>query len=218
MSVHCAERLFGYSIVEMVGKEIFTEYYNMWLHNLGIILNTLQKDDRIQKLIGKLEGLSTTDGLTGMLNRRGFDDKSRNMIASFNIRKTVCTIVIDMDGLKRINDQFGHHEGDRAIKVLADMVQKSCICGEIAGRVGVDEFYIFAVDYSAICLERFIERLKANMDEYNQQENKRGYQIEFSYGAYLTETDSFGQLEEFLRISDERMYEQKSQKPGRRRG
>lgn len=216
MSVHCAEKLFGYSVVEMTGKDIFTEFHNMWIHNLGLTLNALQKNDRISKLIMKLEGLSITDGLTGMLNRRGFDDKSRNAIAEFHETKMVCTMVIDMDGLKRINDQFGHHEGDRAIKALGEMIRKCCGAGEIAGRVGGDEFYIFAADYSEVRQKRFIDRLQSLKAEYNASGN-RGYQLDFSYGAYLTETDSLGRLEEFLRISDERMYEQKMTKPGRRR-
>lgn len=216
MSVHCAEKLFGYSICEMTGRDIFTEFHNMWLHNLGLTLDTLQKNDRIGKLIGKLEGLSITDGLTGMLNRRGFDDRSRNSIAKFHERKMVCTMVIDMDGLKKINDQYGHHEGDRAIKALAEMIQKCCNSGEIAGRVGGDEFYIFAVDYSEMRQKRFVEKMRTHLENYNKNEKKE-YQIDFSYGAYLTETDSYGQLDDFLKIADERMYEQKMTKPGHRR-
>ena len=83
-------------------------------------------------------------------------------------------------------------------------------------RVGGDEFYVFAVDYSEHRMNRFIDRLKEYTEEYNKSEN-RGYQMDFSYGTYLTEADSFGRLEEFLKISDERMYEQKMTKPGRRR-
>ena len=212
MSVHCADKLFGYSIVEMCGKEIFTEYHNVWLHNLGIILNALQKEDRIHKLINKLEGLSITDGLTGMLNRRGFEDRSRNRIADFHETKTICTMVIDMDGLKKINDIYGHHEGDRSIKALADIIQKSCINGEIAGRVGGDEFYLFAEDYSETALNRLIDRLLGNLRQYNESESTGSYQLSFSYGAYLVQTDSRGQLDDFIKISDQRMYEQKTAK------
>ncbi len=216
MIVHCAEQIFGYSVVEMVGKDIFNEFYNVWLLNMGMTLNNLLKNDRISKLIVKLEKLSTKDGLTGMLNRRGFDNRSRNAISEFHGRHHVCTMVIDMDGLKRINDEFGHHEGDRAIKALADMITVCCDNGEIAGRAGGDEFYIFAPDYTEKRLGRFVDHMKEQIADYNKA-NKRGYVIDFSYGAYLTETDSYGQIEDFLKISDSRMYEQKQSKPGRRR-
>ena len=216
MTVHCAGKMFGYSVVEMTGKDIFDEFYNVWMLNLGMTLNSLQMNDHVNKLIGKLEGLSITDGLTGMLNRRGFDNKSREAIADFHERITVCTLVIDMDGLKRINDEYGHSEGDRAIKALADMIIRCCDSGEIAGRVGGDEFYIFAPDYSEIRLNRFIERMKGYTEEYNMA-NTLDYKFDFSYGSFLTETDSYGSIEEFLKISDARMYEQKMSKPGRRR-
>ena len=216
MTVHCAGKMFGYSVVEMTGRDIFDEFYNVWMLNLGMTLNSLQMNDHVDKLIGKLEGLSITDGLTGMLNRRGFDNKSREAIAGFHERITVCTLVIDMDGLKRINDEYGHSEGDRAIKALADMIIRCCDSGEIAGRVGGDEFYIFAPDYSEIRLNRFIERMKGYTEEYNMA-NTLDYKFDFSYGSFLTETDSYGSIEEFLKISDARMYEQKMSKPGRRR-
>ena len=216
MVVHYADKIFGYSIVEMTGKDIFNEFYNVWLHTLGLSIDGLKKSDHINKLIRKLEGLSITDGLTGMLNRRGFDDKTRSVISAFSGRKTVCTMVIDMDGLKKINDVFGHYEGDRAIKALGDSITRSCDLGEVAGRAGGDEFYVFAPDYSQTCLDRFIRHMKAYVAEYNES-NKRDYQLDFSIGAYITETDSFGKIEDFLKVSDSRMYEQKMSKPGRRK-
>ena len=216
MSVHGAETMVGYAVIEMAGNDIFNEWYNVWLLNLGMTINTLQRNDRIRKLIGRLEARSTTDELTGMLNRRGFDDKSRDVISKLNVRKMACTMVIDMDGLKYINDKYGHHEGDRAIKALADMIVKCCKYGEIAGRVGGDEFYLFALDYSDTKLNRFIENMRQLVVEYNET-NTKEYQFDFSMGYYMTETDSFGQLETFLRVSDERMYQQKMTKPNRRK-
>ena len=59
------------------------------------------KNDRIRKLIEKLRNLSIRDALTGLLNRRGFDDFSRNAIAALGEPKTICTVVIDLDGLKK---------------------------------------------------------------------------------------------------------------------
>ena len=216
MAVHCAEKIFGYSVLEMTGKDIFNEFYNVWLHTLGLSLDSLKKKDHIDKLIKRLEDLSITDGLTGLLNRRGFDDKTRNMIMGFTQPKTVCTMVIDMDGLKLINDEFGHYEGDRAIRALADSIEHCCDSGEIAGRTGGDEFYVFAPDYSEARLNKFLEHLGSHVAEYNAN-NRCGYELSFSIGSYITEADSYGSIEDYLKISDERMYEQKMSKPGRRK-
>ena len=125
-------------------------------------------------------------------------------------------MVIDMDGLKSINDNFGHYEGDRAIRALADSIKKSSNFGEIAGRSGGDEFYVFASDYSEARISRFIEHMNECIAEYKDS-NKMDYKLDFSIGTYLTETDSYGKIEEYFRISDARMYEQKMSKPGRRK-
>ena len=216
MSVHCVERMFGYAIIEMNSKEIFNEFYNVWLLNMAMTIETLYKNDKISKLIGKLENLSIRDGLTGMLNRRGFDDHSREAIRQFNSKRTVCTMVIDMDGLKHINDDYGHYEGDRAIKSAAEIINQCCDSGEIAGRAGGDEFYIFAPRYSQKQLDRFIERLQSALERHNRHSNKP-YNIELSFGSFLIETDSNAKLEDYIKISDSRMYEQKLSKPGRRK-
>ena len=216
MSVHCAERMFGYSLVKMETREIFNEYYNMWMLNLAITLEQLMKNDRIRKLIERLESLSVHDALTGMLNRRGFDERSREAIRMIKEDRLVCTMVIDMDGLKRINDVYGHHEGDRAIKAAAELIMACCQNGEIAGRAGGDEFYVFAPDYSERKLLRFVDTLRRKLKTYNT-EMKKPYQLDLSYGTFLTMTDGSGRLDDFLRISDSRMYEQKQAKPNRRK-
>ena len=95
-------------------------------------------------------------------------------------------MVIDMDGLKHINDDYGHYEGDRAIKSAAEIINQCCDSGEIAGRAGGDEFYIFAPRYSQKQLDRFIERLKSALERHNRHSNKP-YNIELSYGAFLVE-------------------------------
>ncbi len=216
MAVHYAEKIFGYTILELTGRDIFNEFYNVWLHTMGLSLDTLKKNDHIEKLIGRLEGLSVTDELTGLLNRRGFEDRTRDIIAGFKETKTICSMVIDMDGLKMINDRFGHYEGDRAIRALADCIKRCSDFGEIAGRAGGDEFYIFASDYSEARINRFIDRMNDFVAKYNEG-NKLDYKLDFSIGTYLTEANSYGMIEEYFKVSDARMYEQKMSKPGRRK-
>lgn len=216
MNVHCSERAFGYSVIEMDGKGIFNDFFYVWLLNIAMTFESFLKNDRISKLIATLEDLSIRDGLTGMLNRRGFDELSREAIKSFEEPRAVCTMVIDMDGLKHINDEFGHHEGDRAIKALANIITKCCDSGEIAGRAGGDEFYIFASEYTEKKLERFVSRMRSLVDSYNETYH-RSFKLDFSYGSCLTETDSSCRIEDLLKESDSRMYDQKQAKPNRRK-
>ena len=216
MSVHCLDSSFGYAVISMSGKDIFNEFYNLWVMNMAMTLDTLQKNDRINKLIERLKDQSIRDGMTGMLNRRGFYEHSNSAILSIKDKRTVCTMVIDMDGLKQINDAYGHYEGDRAIRCAASVITDCCINGEIAARAGGDEFYIFAPDYSQEMLDSFEQRLNELVKKSN--ESKKSYaELSLSIGATLCESDNRGNLEEFLKISDAKMYAQKHSKPNRRR-
>ena len=215
MSVHSMNRLFGYAVVSMKGHDIYNEFYTLWIMNMVMMLDNILKNSKINKLIGSLKQLSTMDVLTGMLNRRGFELFSDETIRSFDREHTVCTMVLDMDGLKKINDIYGHHEGDAAIKSAADIIAECCKSGEISARTGGDEFYIFAPDYSQEKLDGFISRLNSLIEKFNSERGKP-YELSISYGTLLTSADADIKLEELLKISDTKMYEQKLSKPNRR--
>ena len=223
MTSYCAERMFGYALIEMKEDDIFSDFYNIFLLNLSVTIERLWKNDNINKLYEnqkalyeKQKILSIHDELTGMLNRRGFDECSKRSISSLEGSHNICTMVIDMDGLKFINDVYGHSEGDWAIKAAADIIMACCTSGEIAGRAGGDEFYIYAPYYTQDKIDRFTRSLVRLCLEFNAKHNKP-YNIELSYGTYLVETDKNGQLEAFLKVSDSRMYHQKMSKPNRKK-
>ncbi|SDA18233.1 diguanylate cyclase (GGDEF) domain-containing protein [Ruminococcus sp. YE71] len=216
-SLHCDERRFGYTAVSFSSEDVYNEYYNFWVLNLAVSFETLLKTNRIQSLICDLENLSICDGLTGLLNRRGFDERTHEAIRSLKKGTAqVCTMVIDMDGLKRINDGFGHTEGDTAIKAAAKLIGACCRSGEIAGRAGGDEFYVFAPDYSQEKLAEFTVDLRRSIDEFNRGSDLP-YKLDMSFGAYLADSDPNARLEDYLTISDSRMYKQKQAKPNRRK-
>ena len=222
MSSYCAEKMFGYALIEMKEDDIFSDFYNIFLLNLSVTLERLWKNDNINQLYEQQKALyekqmelSIHDELTGILNRRGFNEYSKAAIKQLSGRTAVCTMVIDMDGLKHINDVYGHSEGDFAIKMTAHIITECCKSGEIAGRAGGDEFYIYASDYTQEKLDGFCEELVRLCDEYNERHDKP-YRIEMSFGSYLCETDNSGSIEDFLKISDASMYEQKMSKHGRK--
>ena len=222
MSSYCAEKMFGYALIEMKSDDIFSDFYNIFLLNLSVTLERLWKNDNINQLYEQQKALyekqmelSIHDELTGILNRRGFNEYSKAAIKRLRGRTAVCTMVIDMDGLKHINDVYGHSEGDFAIKMTAHIITECCKSGEIAGRAGGDEFYIYASDYTREKLDSFSRELVRLCDEYNERREKP-YRIEMSFGAYLCETDNSGSIEDFLKISDTNMYEQKMSKHGRK--
>ena len=120
-------------------------------------------------------------------------------------------IAFDMDGLKTINDNFGHNEGDYAIKTIAYGLTRSVNGNEVCARAGGDEFYIFAVDYTDRLLERFHRMIRDALETLNQHSGKP-YTVSLSCGAYIAEATSMCRIEDFLRVSDARMYEEKMKK------
>lgn len=204
--LHFGNHCFGYSAIKMVSDEPFNEFYNIWLLNIAVSLESLLHKNNIRQLMRELESESIHDKLTGMLNRRGFEKNAQT--AFEKARKTPCeaaAIVIDMDRLKHINDVYGHAEGDLAIKTLGRIISSCCTENETAGRTGGDEFYIFAPDYSPEKAERFRKRLNEGLREFNRTGNKP-YTLGASCGIYLAPISEHASLEELLKLGDEQMY------------
>ena len=97
-------------------------------------------------LRGKLrsaERHATTDGLTGLLNRRSFDERLVELTAaSLRHREPVALVMLDIDRFKSVNDQYGHPAGDVALRFVADHVRRVLRLGDSAFRYGGEEFAI----------------------------------------------------------------------------
>jgi len=95
----------------------------------------------------KLNNLSQTDELTGLYNRRGFISLTRSSLElAQRMGKSGLLFFIDMDGLKVINDSYGHEEGDIAIKEIANILRSAFRKSDIVARLGGDEFTVFTTD------------------------------------------------------------------------
>lgn len=91
----------------------------------------------------KLQEESRTDSLTGLLNRRGFRERLEiEKVRSDRYGHRFMLVYLDLDDLKKINDLQGHHEGDRALVSLAEVIKRNCRFTDFAGRLGGDEFAI----------------------------------------------------------------------------
>lgn len=211
MSMHCGERCFGYGIVSMMDTQLFNEFYNVWIATLSVALESLLRQNNILELVKDLENTSVRDELTGLYNRRGFERRSEEAAEKLGGQDDAGAIVIDMDGLKKINDRYGHSEGDFAIRKIAEFIDLSCGAGMIAGRTGGDEFYIFVPGCDEEVLEGFRSSFEEKIAAFNGAGSKP-YALGASFGAYLDKLGSPDDLEELLRTADKRMYDVKQQK------
>lgn len=116
-----------------------------------------QLEERVQQRTAELERaneelsrLALVDPLTLLLNRRGFDEQSRLLIAhARRSQQPLSLVTIDVDHFKRVNDSFGHEAGDQALKVIADTMRRRLRASDVLGRLGGEEFMALLPDTDA---------------------------------------------------------------------
>ncbi len=159
-----------------------------------------------------LNNLSKSDGLTGILNRRGFYEEADQMLKEGrNTGKSMLAIYVDMNNLKIINDRYGHEEGDFSLKLIGNILSEEMGAKGIAGRIGGDEFACFTeynvADEGAGLLNRIYERF----EQFNQSSDKP-YNVTVSAGAYSMSGQEKISLKEALTQADEKLYEVKKKR------
>ena len=120
-----------------------------------------------------------------------------------------------MDGLKNINDRFGHNDGDFAIRSVSDAVKRVLSDKSLCGRFGGDEFVVCAVCSGDDCERSFIDGINGALNDINISIDKP-YKISASTGVYISRSETFD-FEYSLKQSDEKMYIAKLGHPNRRK-
>lgn len=115
----------------------------------------------------KMESIATSDPLTGVLNRRGFEQKAAERLSASDDNATGALLFIDLNDFKQINDRFGHEVGDELLRVAAERLHKGLRSCDIIGRPGGDEFVALVPDVDADVADHLAVRLtKALEDPY----------------------------------------------------
>jgi diguanylate cyclase (GGDEF)-like protein/PAS domain S-box-containing protein len=173
----------------------------------SLVFSAIIRDITDRKRVeDELRHLSTHDGLTGLYNRFYFQaemdrlDKGREEIIS--------VVIADMDGLKYVNDNYGHAAGDEMIKTVARAIQKAFRLGDVIARLGGDEFGVLLPGADSMTTSLAIHRIYENIRHSNEQ---RPYlQIGISIG-YAT-TQEYESLAETIKRADAQMYYQKNRR------
>jgi diguanylate cyclase (GGDEF)-like protein len=111
------------------------------------------------RAFARAEHQASTDGLTGLLNRRTFDDRVRATQAG----STYGVLLADLDRFKRLNDTYGHETGDRALRVVADAIRECVRSGDLICRYGGEEFAIVLPGMNAEASLEVAERLRSSL-------------------------------------------------------
>lgn len=147
------------------------------------------------------------DGLTGLPNRAGFHSKAVTSLSE----SSVAVLYVDIDGLKPVNDQFGHHAGDIVLKSAANRIRSITRVGDHAGRLGGDEFAVLLsetgrTDLDLAYAQRVADRL---LDAMSKPIDIGGVEVVVSASIGIVVSDEPAQLEALLSTADAAMYQAK---------
>jgi diguanylate cyclase (GGDEF)-like protein len=121
------------------------------------------------ELVERLHSAATTDGLTGLLNRRATEERLAAELSRSSRHQVRTTIaLVDLDRFKLINDTLGHAAGDRYLVHVGELLRRHTRALDIAGRLGGDEFLVILPMTSAIEARVFVERFRTGLGEFNE--------------------------------------------------
>lgn len=168
-----------------------------------------------------LQRLSHGDALTGLWNRRHFEQElDRELAAVHRTGESMALIVIDVDALKGINDRLGHHAGDAAIKIVGETLRATCRATDVCARWGGDEFVVLAPRTDAAQAQVLIERIRLALPAQCSRRNAEARlsggatvpAVSVSAGHAIASTTDAGSLfgPSLFATADRAMYRKKS--------
>jgi diguanylate cyclase (GGDEF)-like protein len=177
---------------------------------LGLLSRALVRTgSHLSQLQEELRQLATVDELTGLANRRGFFALGEHqLLVSARTRAAVALLFVDVDGLKKVNDELGHSMGDQLLKEAADVIRETIRTSDLAGRIGGDEFCVLLVGDPEVHPHRALERLRDMTAAHNQRPG-RDFLLSLSIGLSAIPPGRSVTLEELIDAADEGMYEDK---------
>jgi len=180
-------------------------YWNTTVR-LGFFLVAEELLSQLKVQLGNEQNLARTDALTGLLNVRGFTEQAEMLFGLAARRgRPVVLAYIDLDNFKKVNDERGHSEGDKVLRIVSDRISSSLRVTDVAGRMGGDEFAIVLPEVDEAGARIVIDTLRRVL---LREAEIQGWPISFSIGVVSFDTPS-SSLDEAISIADALMYQVK---------
>lgn len=175
-------------------------YIIMLLNGLGFVLLLKERADE------QLLQLTIRDPLTGIYNRRYFDQQIRvEFSRAQRNQEPLALAFIDVDHFKELNDQFGHQSGDQALKKFAQFIQRRIRTSDIWVRLGGDEFAILMPASTASQAQQKLERLRL---EFSHTMHLLGDEnVQFSFSAGVADSQGISDVEGLIGQADQVLYQ-----------
>jgi diguanylate cyclase (GGDEF)-like protein len=168
---------------------------------------------RKDALIKKLKYYASTDFMTEVLNRRsGLELLNKKFNLSKINNENIIVCFVDVDGLKIINDNFGHQEGDKLLINTAEVLKNSIRKTDFLIRMGGDEFLVVFPDTKVEEVYKIWDRINRTLDEINKNNNKYSFSLSYGLCEYKKEIQGDMTISELIKSADDDMYRRKLQK------
>lgn len=213
-ALHYQDRLFGYAAITY-GSRLQTpiDIFDHWINDISMSLEALRRLNSARLLYSKMQLDAITDEMTGLFNRNGFNKMFPRMLEHAEKSKLDVVVVLgDLNGLKYVNDTFGHAEGDEIIKTAAGSMGACTIPGATSEnnfRIGGDEYV--KVAYGKITdkdISDFCKSVEQYLENYNNTSGKP-YKVYIPLGAKLCHTGEPLNPDSLLSEADKLMYAEK---------
>lgn len=193
------------------------------MENARDISDLKEKEEKLREKADELKIVASTDSLTGIYNRQMgsvlFEEAYKRVLRTRKI-STLC--FLDLDGLKHVNDTWGHREGDRMLVSFAHIIKEVIRSVDIFCRWGGDEFLFLLEDCNMEKAEKqIIRRIQSEIGAFNRANGEKNgekmeetpnYTLDFSYGLEEMNADSDRSLDQIIAAADRNMYDDKLKK------
>ncbi|MCQ2591600.1 MAG: GGDEF domain-containing protein [Treponema sp.] len=219
LSLFAGKYQYGYIMLEM--SDCDYAVYDLLRRSISNMLFTLhtikvgQNDKKIYtEQYATLDKIAHTDELTGILNRRGlFDFGGKTLDLSKSMGQKGLLVFCDMDGLKKINDNFGHESGDKAIIAEAGILKSSFRATDVVARIGGDEFVVISPGLNPEIFARINEKVQEKCIRWTEDTNSL-FVLSVSLGYVEYPLDGSYDLSVLMSAADSLLYQEKRRKKG----
>ena len=212
LPLHYEDFCFGYCVTGNFKPMLERPLFQNFIMNLCNAIESVRRQELLNAIMQKMNQMWRNDELTGVYNRAGFNEQAVTMVERAEFRNASLSLFfIDTDGLKKVNDSFGHEEGDAFIKAMADILVKNCPSDYLVCRYGGDEFIVLATGITEFETQGFKQKIQTAMVDYNESHSNE-WTLDASIG-YCFEQNAIGvDLNEVIELADQDMYRNKRKK------
>lgn len=210
--LHFGKNCFGYIVMSYNSDcehYVYDDVYVMWVRKVNASLESLRRQYAVEALHQAAETRAVTDTMTGLYNRNGYNQMLSEMIADIGTDESFVFLFFDNNGLKYINDTYGHVAGDDVICQTARIISQNYFPEarkEYNFRIGGDEYVKLVLGHvTEEAAGKCIEKIHAGLNALNK-EGTRKYPIYVAGGFQLYTADTILSPDEIMKSADEQMY------------